>query len=149
MDIMAERLDIATLISSEGYLNALSNVLMEPYQMKIISYFKKKKDDGTKLAYSIPIGEAVNVLKRRTQELDYGSMETKVNRYLNQIVYAEDKDIFKEKMKQIAENQIAVNKEVRRKRREGNFVMSSEVSPEKRNINQRLTPAPRRHIKQK
>lgn len=66
MEIMAERLDIATLISSEGYLNALSNVLMEPYQMKIISYFKKRKDDGTKLAYSIPIGEAVNRLKTRT-----------------------------------------------------------------------------------
>lgn len=31
-------------------------------------------------------------------------METKVNRYLNKIVYAEDKDIFKEKIQQIAVN---------------------------------------------
>lgn len=109
MDIMSERLDIATLISSEGYLNALSNVLMEPYQMKIISYFKKRKDDGTKLAYSIQIDQAVKTLKTRTLELDYGNMESKVNRYLTKIVYAEDKDIFAEKLKDISMRQKEVN----------------------------------------
>jgi hypothetical protein len=86
MSIMAERLDIASLIQSQGYLNALSNVLMEPYQMKIVSYFKKKKEDGTRLAYSIPITAAVETLRHRSINMDYGSMESKVNRYLNKIV---------------------------------------------------------------
>ena len=60
---------------------------MEPYQMKIVSYFKKRKDDGTKLAYTIPIDDAVKNLETRTAAIDYGNIESKVNRYLNKIVH--------------------------------------------------------------
>lgn len=59
MAIMADRLDIVAIFSSEGFVNTLSNVLMEPYQMKIVSYFKKKDDDTSKLAYTIPIETAI------------------------------------------------------------------------------------------
>ena len=75
MEIMADRLDIVSIISSEGYLNVLSNVLMEPYQMKIISYFKKRKDDRTTVAYSIPIEAAVKTLHKKKNEANVRSLE--------------------------------------------------------------------------
>jgi hypothetical protein len=75
MEIMADRLDIISIISSEGYLNALSNVLMEPYQMKIISYFKKRKDDRTTVAYSIPIEEAVKTLNTKNTQNNTAALE--------------------------------------------------------------------------
>jgi hypothetical protein len=49
MEIIAERMDIANVIKNETYINTISQVVIEPYQMKLIAYFKKHKDDETLL----------------------------------------------------------------------------------------------------
>lgn len=59
MKIISERMDIKNLVSREACASALSLVLMRPYQMKIISHFKKTQDDETKIAYDLPIDEAI------------------------------------------------------------------------------------------
>lgn len=60
---MADRLDIRNIMNSEANINILSNVLMEPYQMKIISHVKKGQDDSTKLTNDVPIDAAIEELK--------------------------------------------------------------------------------------
>ena len=41
LKILAERMDIGSMVTNCGNVNLLSNVLLEPYQMKIISHFKR------------------------------------------------------------------------------------------------------------
>jgi len=53
-------MDVSNVVNNCGNITLLSNVLMEPYQMKIISHFKRGAEDETKLARKIPITEAVN-----------------------------------------------------------------------------------------
>lgn len=62
MEIIAERMDVANIIKNECYLDALSQVLMKPYQLKLISHFKKKQDDETKQAFEIPITSAIETM---------------------------------------------------------------------------------------
>ena len=62
MEIVADRMDVANIIKNECYLDVLSQVLIKPYQQKLISHFKKKKDDETNLAFAIPITGAVDIL---------------------------------------------------------------------------------------
>ena len=98
MAIMADRLDIAAIFSGQGYINALSNVLMEPYQMKIVSYFKKKQDDSSKLAYAIPIETAIDQLRQRSKKDGPGGLESKINDFLLKIVGEEERQIDKERL---------------------------------------------------
>lgn len=90
MEIMADRLDVISIFSSEVFVNALSNVLMEPYQMKIISYFKKRQDDASKLAYTIPIDAAIDQLKQKSGSSETGHIEEKINQFLLNLVKTEE-----------------------------------------------------------
>lgn len=62
MEIVAERMDVSNIIKNECYVDALSQVLMKPYQMKLISHFKKQQDDETKQVFNIPLAEALQTL---------------------------------------------------------------------------------------
>ena len=62
MEVIADRMDVANIIKNECYLDVLNQVLMKPYQLKLISHFKKNKDDETKLAFDIPISGAIDTL---------------------------------------------------------------------------------------
>ena len=96
MEIMADRLDIVAIFSSEGFVNALSNVLMEPYQMKIISYFKKRQDDTSKRAYTIPTETAISQLRQRMAEPGVGHIESKINLFLLNLVKKEEETLEKQ-----------------------------------------------------
>ena len=60
MKIVAERMDIANIVRNNSNLNVISNVILEPYQMKLISRYLVKKQEGAK---HISIQEAINQLK--------------------------------------------------------------------------------------
>lgn len=55
-------MDIGAMVTNCGNVNLLSNVLLEPYQMKILSHFKRSNKDETKLAKKLPIGQAIQAL---------------------------------------------------------------------------------------
>lgn len=63
MEVVVDRMDIRNIITCEGNISALSNIFMLPYQVKIVSHYKKRQDDETKIAYTIPIGTAIKELK--------------------------------------------------------------------------------------
>lgn len=65
MDIITERMDVATIIKNESYINTMSQVLIEPYQMRLISYFKKQKDDETIQVLKMPINTALETLQQK------------------------------------------------------------------------------------
>lgn len=60
---MADRLDIRTVMNCEASINVLSNALMEPYQMKIISHMKKDKEDLSKFTKKVTISAATEQLR--------------------------------------------------------------------------------------
>lgn len=42
MKIVAERMDVCSVVTNSGYMNLLSNILLEPYQMKLITQYKSR-----------------------------------------------------------------------------------------------------------
>lgn len=91
--ILGERMDVSNVVNNCGNITLLSNVLMEPYQMKIISHFKRGAEDETKLARKIPIEEAVNQLFVNLQEKKGDRIHRNIDIFLLALV-TEDKDIF-------------------------------------------------------
>ena len=79
MKIIADRMDIRNIVSCEANISALSGVLILPYQMKIISHFKKRQDDETKIAYTIPIGTAIKELKEKATNPNIEPVENAIN----------------------------------------------------------------------
>ena len=63
METIRERMDVRSMVTNAGNINVLSNVLLEPYQIKLISQFKTKSDDETKLAKKISVKQAVDELQ--------------------------------------------------------------------------------------
>jgi len=82
MKVLAERMDVGTIVTSCGNVNLLSNVLMEPYQMKIISQFKKSGGDETKLAYKISIDQAIEDLHKNLRLNKFDKIHKKVDEFL-------------------------------------------------------------------
>jgi hypothetical protein len=73
---------VRTLVSASANINVLSNVLMEPYQLKLISLYQKTKEDESKLSKKITVEEAIEQLhfKMKTSLVD--DVERKVNVFL-------------------------------------------------------------------
>lgn len=86
MDVIADRMDVANIIKNECYLDTLNQVLMKPYQRKLISHFKKNKDDETKLAFEIPISQAIDTLICKVTNLEDTGSEQKINRFLIELI---------------------------------------------------------------
>lgn len=84
MKIIAERMDIKNLVAREACASVLSLVLMHPYQLKIISHFKKSQDDETKIAFEIPIEAAVNQMSRNLKDPRTPEIEQKINTILSE-----------------------------------------------------------------
>lgn len=86
MKIIADRMDIRNIVLCEGNISALSNIMMLPYQMKINSHFKKAQDDETKIAYTIPIGQAIKELMQKANNPNIDPVENEINKLLLEIV---------------------------------------------------------------
>lgn len=91
MEIIAERMDIGNIVTNSGNINVLSNVLMEPYQMKIISHFKRNDDDETILAAKLPIDEAMRILQTNLREKNGDEIQQRVDQFLVNLI-KEDAD---------------------------------------------------------
>lgn len=72
-------MDIANIIKNEVYVNTMSQVVFEPYQMRLISYFKKNKDDETLLVLQMPIAEAVDIFKDKMDDKSVPEIEARIN----------------------------------------------------------------------
>lgn len=59
LKILSERMDMGSMVTNCGNVNLLSNILLEPYQMKIMSHFKHGKNDETRIAKTVPITQAI------------------------------------------------------------------------------------------
>ena len=46
-------MDIGKIVKNNGYVDLITNVLIQPYQTKILSHFKQMSDDKTKLAMDL------------------------------------------------------------------------------------------------
>lgn len=90
MKIIAERMDIKNLVAREACASVLSLVLMHPYQLKIISHFKKRQDDETKIAFEIPIEAAVNQMSRNLKDPCTPEIEQKINTMLSEHIPLDD-----------------------------------------------------------
>lgn len=86
MEIIAERMDIGNIVTNSGNINVLSNVLMEPYQMKIISHFKRNDDDETILAAKLPIDEAMRILQTNLREKNGDEIQQRVDQFLLNLI---------------------------------------------------------------
>ena len=86
MEIIAERMDIGNIVTNSGNINVLSNVLMEPYQMKIISHFKRNDDDETILAAKLPIDEAMRILQTNLREKNGDEIQQRVDQFLVNLI---------------------------------------------------------------
>lgn len=57
MKIVAERMDIANIVRNNSNLNVMSNVILEPYQMKLVSrYLVRKQQNLTQISIQEAIG---------------------------------------------------------------------------------------------
>jgi hypothetical protein len=88
-------MDISSIVNNCGNVNLLSNVLMEPYQMKIITHFKRGAEDETKLARKIPIVEAVRQLFTNLKEKKGDQIHRNIDLFLLRLI-EEDEQRFKE-----------------------------------------------------
>lgn len=88
MKIISERMDIKNLIGREACASALSLVLMKPYQRKVVSHFKKTSDDETKLAFDLPIDQAMQQLTDKLENQSTPEIEQRMNRILSSIIQA-------------------------------------------------------------
>ena len=88
-------MDVSNVVNNCGNVTLLSNVLMEPYQMKIITHFKRGADDETKLARKIPIIEAVNQLFLNLKEKKGDQIHRNIDVFLLRLI-EEDEQKFKE-----------------------------------------------------
>jgi len=86
MQIIAERMDIGNIVTNSGNIKVLSNVLMEPYQMKIISHFKRNDDDETILAAKLPIDEAMKILQTNLREKNGDENQQRVDQFLLNLI---------------------------------------------------------------
>lgn len=86
LKIVGERLDIGSMVTNCGNVNLLSNVLLEPYQMKIISHFKRGKKEQTKIARKLPITEAIQELLKNSKEKKGDTIHKKVDAFLLRMV---------------------------------------------------------------
>lgn len=86
MDIIAERMDVATIIKNESYISTMSQVLIEPHQRKLISYFKKQNDGETIKVLMMPITVALETLFKKRADQDVPKIEATINDFLLQIV---------------------------------------------------------------
>lgn len=92
MEIIAERMDIGNIVTNSGNINVLSNVLMEPYQMKIISHFKRNDDDETILAAKLPIDEAMKILQTNLREKNGDEIQQRVDQFLVNLMKEDEKN---------------------------------------------------------
>ena len=133
--ILGERMDVSNVVNNCGNITLLSNVLMEPYQMKIISHFKRGAEDETKTARKIPIAEALNQLFLNLKEKQGDQIQRDVDLFLLNLI-EEDKDKFekiKEKYGLNPSGSESGNSEAQNFREIGEFeVMESRLSSEER-----------------
>ena len=91
-DVIAERMDVGNIIKNECYLDTLSQVLMTPYQVKLISHFKKSQDDETKQAFDIPITQAIETLTQKATAQSCSGNELKINEFLEGLIASVKKE---------------------------------------------------------
>lgn len=60
MKIVAERMDVCNVVTNAGYMNVLSNLLLEPYQMKIITQYKTRATQTKTEAKDLTLNQAVS-----------------------------------------------------------------------------------------
>ena len=60
MKIVAERMDVCNVVTNAGYMNVLSNLLLEPYQMKIITQYKTRATKAKEEARDLTLNQAVS-----------------------------------------------------------------------------------------
>lgn len=83
-------MDAATIIKSEANISLLNQVLLKPYQMKILSHFKKAESDETFLTKEIPIDEAVNQLQKSLNDLEKDKISHRVDKYICELITSND-----------------------------------------------------------
>lgn len=80
--IIEERMDVSSVVNNSGNITLLSNVLMDIYQMKIISHFKRGAEDETKIARKMPITEALNQLFLNLKEKKWDRIHRNIDLFL-------------------------------------------------------------------
>ena len=92
------------MVTNCGNINLLSNVLLEPYQMKIISHFKRSNTDEASIAKKLPIDKAIVELLKNIEEQQGDEIYQKVNHFLLNMVSDEP-----EKFKCVQKNHLFKN----------------------------------------
>lgn len=82
MKIISERMEIKNLLSREACASALSQVLMQPYQIKITAHFKKSQNDATQQAFDLPIDQAIEQLNQKFGDSSAPEIEQRMNQVL-------------------------------------------------------------------
>lgn len=93
MKAIHQRMDIRNIIINSGNINVLSNVLLEPYQMKLISYLKKEEDENTQDVKRLSVQKAVKLLQENIKNDHKNEIHQKIDEFL--IKHLDDE--FKEK----------------------------------------------------
>lgn len=68
MKNLTRKLDFSQIMTNHGNVSLLSNVFLEPYQMKIISQNKRSLEDKTLAAQEMSIEAAIDQLYHNTEE---------------------------------------------------------------------------------
>lgn len=98
--IVAERMDICQIVTNSGNINMLSNVLLKPYQKKLIS---QEKISGLKESESeyLSIGEAVTDLRATILGKGGDKITSNINSFLLKLMGEEGKQAIQQEDRQI------------------------------------------------
>ena len=58
MKVVAERMDVCSIVTNSGYANLISNLLLEPYQMKMFTQYKAEEGKTKKSAKDITLNDS-------------------------------------------------------------------------------------------
>jgi hypothetical protein len=83
MDRFARKMDIAKILENSGYVNLISNVMMEPYQTKILSQFKSKDHGRIDVANTLKLDEALHMLEENVKHQIGSDLSRKLDRFIS------------------------------------------------------------------
>ena len=79
-DLIKERLDVRSLIIANANISVLSQALLEPYQLKLISVVQKKKENNMKDSEKLTIDCAMKQLYERHNNVDLDNQKNQIKR---------------------------------------------------------------------
>ena len=80
------------MVTNSGYTNLISNLLLEPYQMKLLTRYRAKKSDNKKEAKELSLAQAKDELRLNLQKEEGDSIKKDIDSFLAKLL-GEPEDI--------------------------------------------------------